>query len=75
MRSKKRIKERIFRKVSELYKLENKQGTFIPGKSYVNYAGRVYDENELINRAKKGDLKSFEIIVKDYENRVFQWIG
>jgi len=49
MRSKKRIKERIFRKVSELYKLENKQGTFIPGKSYVNYAGRVYDENELIN--------------------------
>jgi CDP-6-deoxy-D-xylo-4-hexulose-3-dehydrase len=49
MPSKKRIKEQIFNKVKELFLLGKDQEKFIPGKSYVNYAGRVYDEKELIN--------------------------
>lgn len=42
-------KKEIFERVKELYKLKKRKERFVPGKSYVNYAGRVYDEKELIN--------------------------
>jgi CDP-6-deoxy-D-xylo-4-hexulose-3-dehydrase len=45
----KRLKQEIFDKVKEYYQLAHQQESFIPGKSKVNYAGRVYDEKELIN--------------------------
>lgn len=45
-----KLKEEIFQKVSIYYTLKFKQKKkFIPGQTKINYAGRVFDENELIN--------------------------
>lgn len=49
MKTQKEIRQEIFEKVMELYELKKKQGKFIPGKTLIKYAGRVYDEKELIN--------------------------
>lgn len=49
MNTKEELKHEIFNKVREYYLLAHQQEQFIPGKSKVNYAGRVYNENELIN--------------------------
>ena len=43
------IRGEIFNKVRELYDLKFKDRTFIPGETPVRYAGRVFDESELIN--------------------------
>ena len=48
------LHDEIIEKVKEYYHLvhETKQNeTFVPGKSKVNYAGRVFDENEMANLA------------------------
>ena len=45
----KNLKTEIINKVREYYLLAHKKDEFIPGKSKINYAGRVYDEKELIN--------------------------
>lgn len=45
----KEIRDDIFDKIKELYHLKFKNDKFIPGKSPVRYAGRIFDENELIN--------------------------
>ena len=44
-----KLKEEIFDKVKELYKFKKSGEKFIPGKTEVNYAGRVFDEKEIIN--------------------------
>ena len=49
MKTQEEIKLEIFDKVREYYLLAHKKEEFVPGKSRVNYAGRVFDENELIN--------------------------
>jgi CDP-4-dehydro-6-deoxyglucose reductase, E1 len=49
MGSHKEIRKGIIEDTKEYYKLKFKSEEFIPGKSRVNYAGRVFDENELIN--------------------------
>ena len=43
-----KIRKEIFSKIRELYSLR-KGSSFLPGKSKVNYGGRVYDEKELIS--------------------------
>ena len=43
------IKKDIFKKIIQLFKLRKMRDAFIPGESMINYAGRVYDEKELIN--------------------------
>lgn len=43
------LKKEIFEKVKEYYAIAHKQREFIPGKSRIPYAGRVFDERELIN--------------------------
>lgn len=45
----KKIREEIFEKVRELYQLRKSGEEFIPGKSPVSYAGRIYDEREMIS--------------------------
>ncbi len=46
----KKLKEDIFRKVKKYYELSfNNPQEFLPGKTKINYGGRVFDENELIN--------------------------
>ena len=49
MRSKKEIRKMIFAEVKKLYQQKSSKNKFIPGKSRVHYAGRVYDEKEMIN--------------------------
>ncbi len=44
------IRQEIFSKISDLYNLQKKTGQkFIPGISSIPYAGRVYDEKEMIS--------------------------
>jgi len=49
MKSEKKIREEIFNKVKELYKLTKIKEEFIPGKTKINYAGRVFNEKEIIS--------------------------
>ena len=44
-----KIREKIFRLIKELYSAESVNKKFIPGKSRINYGGRVYDSKEIIN--------------------------
>jgi dTDP-4-amino-4,6-dideoxygalactose transaminase/intein/homing endonuclease len=48
MKTEKEIRKEIFDRVKKLYKLRKEQESFIPGKTRINYAGRVYDEKEMI---------------------------
>jgi CDP-4-dehydro-6-deoxyglucose reductase, E1 len=43
------IKIQIFELVKKYYELNWPERAFIPGSTYVNYAGRVFDSDELIN--------------------------
>ena len=43
------LREEILAKVAEYYRLVHAEKSFTPGESLVHYAGRVFDENELIN--------------------------
>lgn len=45
----KELRQEIISKTIEYYQLKFAQKEFIPGKTRVNYAGRVFDEKELIN--------------------------
>ena len=48
----KELKQEILDKVAEYYRLVHapaQAGEFVPGKSRVNYAGRVFDEREMEN--------------------------
>ncbi|MBN1914119.1 MAG: lipopolysaccharide biosynthesis protein RfbH [Candidatus Omnitrophica bacterium] len=44
-----KLKNHILRKVKDFYSAVHKPAEFIPYKSAVNYAGRVYDEKEISN--------------------------
>ncbi len=49
MKSERQLRQEIFKKAREIYKLRKNKEKFIPGKSLINYGGRVYDEREIIN--------------------------
>lgn len=49
MRDYKALRNEITEKTIEFYKLRFAQKEFIPGKTRINYAGRIFDENELVN--------------------------
>ncbi|MGH4138612.1 lipopolysaccharide biosynthesis protein RfbH [Clostridium sp.] len=42
------IRNEILESVKELYKLREESKNFIPGQTKVNYAGRVFDEKEMV---------------------------
>lgn len=47
-----RLREEILDRVKEYYRIAHLPGEvapFVPGESRVNYAGRVFDENEMVN--------------------------
>jgi CDP-6-deoxy-D-xylo-4-hexulose-3-dehydrase len=44
-----KLRKEILEKVKLFYELKKKSETFIPGESNINYAGRVYDEKEMIS--------------------------
>jgi CDP-6-deoxy-D-xylo-4-hexulose-3-dehydrase len=45
----KKIRQEIIQKTIDYYQAKFTDDEFIPGKSKVNYAGRVFDHNELVN--------------------------
>ena len=45
----KNLKKEIFNLVAEYYREKHKPKPFIPGETYIQYAGRVYDEKEIIS--------------------------
>ena len=48
MRTEKEIRNEIFGKIIEIFNLRGSE-EFIPGKTQINYAGRVYDEKDMIS--------------------------
>lgn len=48
MKNEKQLREEILDRVVDIYKLREREKEFIPGKSKVNYAGRVFDEKEMV---------------------------
>lgn len=42
------VRSEILQKVKELYEIREKNKIFVPGKTKVNYAGRVFDEKEMV---------------------------
>jgi len=49
MSEEEKIRQEIFQLVKKLYELKFKNRDFIPGKTPIRYAGRYFDENEMIN--------------------------
>jgi len=47
--SEKKLRKEIFERVKKIYRLGKEKEKFIPGETRINYAGRVYDEKEMIN--------------------------
>lgn len=78
MKTKEDIKKEIFNKIIEYYKLEHAvQDYFIPGKSHVNYAGRVFDQQELINLvdASLDFWLTYGPYSKTFENMLSKYLG
>lgn len=48
MKKKERLRKEILKKVKDFHQTQQKD-KFVPGKDKINYAGRVYDEKEIIN--------------------------
>lgn len=44
---KEKIKKEIFEKIKEYYREAFKKGEFVPGKTYVSHAARIFDEKEI----------------------------
>ncbi len=42
------LKREIFEKVAEFYSLEHGEQPFVPGETKIHYAGRVYDQREMM---------------------------
>jgi len=49
MKTEKQIRKAIFDGVRKIYRLRKNEEKFISGKTRINYAGRVYNEKEVIN--------------------------
>ncbi len=49
MRDTHNTRNKILQEIKKFFNESIKDEKFIPGKSYINYAGRVYDEEELMN--------------------------
>ncbi len=42
------LKREIFDKIAEFYRLEHEEQPFVPGETKIHYAGRVYDQREMM---------------------------
>jgi CDP-4-dehydro-6-deoxyglucose reductase, E1 len=74
----KALKQDILAKVGEYYRLVHcGQEEFIPGKSRINYAGRVFDEKEMINLTDSS-LKfwlTYGRYSKEFEKKLAEFLG
>ncbi|UOD35669.1 lipopolysaccharide biosynthesis protein RfbH [Deferribacteraceae bacterium V6Fe1] len=80
MGKKEQLKKEILEKVKEYYELVHKPAQsqkFIEGKSRVNYAGRVFDDNEMINLVDSGlDFwLTYGKYSKEFEKKLANFLG
>ena len=72
-----KLRKEIVEKIKNFYKATKDQASFKPGVTPVNYAGRVYDEKELINLVNSS--LDFWLTAgkyaKEFEERLAQFIG
>lgn len=54
MQESEKIRQEILEKTKEYYKVKFANPEFTPGKSKINYAGRVFDEKEIVNLVDSG---------------------
>ncbi|OGC22769.1 lipopolysaccharide biosynthesis protein RfbH [candidate division WOR-1 bacterium RIFOXYB2_FULL_42_35] len=71
-----KLKKKILKEVEKFYKA-GKKTKFIPGQSRVNYAGRVYDEKELVNLVDSAleFWLTYGRYSIEFETRLAQFIG
>ena len=71
------LKEEIFEKVKKYYEIVHEDREFVPGKSRIHYAGRVYNEEEMINMVDS--ILDFWITLGTYgdklEKRLSDYLG
>lgn len=71
------LRKEIFKKVKEFYQKEYSKKKFIPGKTKIPYAGRVFDEQELVNLvdASLDFWLTAGRYAQDFENKLAHFIG
>jgi len=80
MDKKQKLKQEILQKVKEYYEIVHKpqqEKEFIEGESRVNYAGRVFDENEMMNLVDSSlDFwLTYGKYSKEFENKLANFLG
>lgn len=72
-----RLKGEIFARIKEYYELVHKQNEFVPGRSKIHYAGRVFDEKEMLATADV--LLEFKLTLgrygKKFEEEFSKFLG
>ncbi|MEW6008950.1 MAG: lipopolysaccharide biosynthesis protein RfbH [Candidatus Omnitrophota bacterium] len=76
MNSEKKLRRQIFKKVIAFYRAR-REDAFFPGKTPINYAGRVYNEKELINLvdASLDFWLTAGRYAKEFEKRLSEFLG
>ena len=77
---KEKLRREILEKVAEYYDIVHapaQKQEFVPGKSRVNYAGRVFDEKELLNLIDSSleFWLTYGRYSKEFETRLAQYLG
>lgn len=77
---KEKLRREILEKVAEYYNIVHapaQKQEFVPGKSRVNYAGRVFDEKELLNLIDSSleFWLTYGRYSKEFETRLAQYLG
>ena len=71
------LKNKILSLVKEYYKLSSSKDKFVPGKSYIHYGGRYYDEKEMMNLVDSS--LDFWLTqghwTQEFENEFAKWLG
>ncbi len=72
-----KLKNNIFKLTKKLYKAKAANKKFIPGKTAVNYAGRVYDESEVISLvdASLDFWLTAGRFAQEFEKKLAQFLG
>jgi len=77
LKKEKELRQEILQKVSEIYRLRKENEEFIPGKSRVNYSGRVFDEKEI--QALVNSSLDFWLTLgpecREFEKRMANYLG
>ncbi|MEK6843471.1 MAG: lipopolysaccharide biosynthesis protein RfbH [Candidatus Micrarchaeota archaeon] len=77
MDEKEKLKKEILEMVSKYYSLAHAKKEFTPGKTRINYAGRVFDEKEMV--AAADSLLDFYLTLgkngKEFEEKLSKFLG